>query len=122
MSTCVSKVCITLSVGFPLSVFVGRMTIRTLFFRGRDELSTFWHWLITTLWIAASLALAIIIVSSTTVFSVIGSIAGSTFMIILPALMFQREYRNNIVLSIALFCLAVFGVFAGAISITATFL
>lgn len=63
--------CITLGMGFPLSTFVGRLTLRTLFNKNR-EFGALPHFLITTVWVALALALAVGLDSISVVFNFVG--------------------------------------------------
>jgi amino acid permease len=113
--------CLTLGMGYPLSTFVGRLTLRTLFNKNR-EFSTLVHFLITTVWVATTLALAIGLQSISVVFSFVGSIAGSGFMMVFPGIILMQTFRHNILVVIGAGALALFGCGAGVIAIVAHFI
>lgn len=113
--------CLTLGMGYPLSTFVGRLTLRTLFNRNR-EFSSFMYVLITTLWVVTTLALAIGIKSIGVVFTFVGATAGSWFMMVFPALMLAVTIKGNIPAVVGCIILAVFGASTGIIAIVAHFL
>ena len=113
--------CVTLGMGFPLSVFVGRITVKTLFNRNR-ELSTLTHILVTALWVACALALAVGLQSINIVFNFIGSTAGAWFMMVFPALMLIASFRGNLPVMIGGSILAVGGAGAGILAIVSGFL
>ncbi len=113
--------CLTLAMGYPLSTFVGRLTIRTLFNKNQ-EFSRLAHFLITTVWVVTTLAISIGVSSISVVFSFVGSIAGSAFMIVFPGLLLVQTFRHNIPAVLGSSLLSLFGVGAGIIAIVAHFL
>lgn len=90
--------CITLGMGYPLSLFVGRITVKTLFNHNR-EFGNLAHFLVTFVWIVGTLALTVGLQSINIVFNFIGSTAGAWFMMVFPALMFIASYKGELFLS-----------------------
>ena len=113
--------CITLAMGFPLSTFVGRITIRTLFNHNK-EFSRWMYFWVTTVWCATTLAFTIGLDSISVVFSFVGNISGSAFMLVFPAMMLIYTFKGSKFWLVIGTLTILFGVSAGMTAIVAHFL
>jgi amino acid permease len=112
--------CITLGVGFPISTFVGRLTIQTLFNHNKEFTKWPYFW-VTTIWCATTLAFTVGLRSIQVVFTFVGSICGSAFMMVIPSVMLIYNFRDKPLWIVIGVVVAVFGVCAGMTAIIAHF-